>query len=465
MRNLGLTPFISKRLEWFLIKWIWPFIEPHLDLDQLGGLPGCSVEHYLVLMLDFIHQNIDRSTKEPTAVLTGLIDFSKAFNRMDHNILVTILSDLNIPTCALRLIISYLSQRKMCVRFNGVESAEQDIPGGGPQGGLLTVIFFNLQVNLAGAPCPTPSPLPPRLPGPEPPPAQADNLPPCHMKKKLLKKKYVDDLSLLESINLRLSLMPSTPIVGPPNWHEQPGLHLPAEQSCLQHQLADLLAFADRNKMKINLKKTKILPFNVSKKFDFLPQLHFPGSEPLEVIYETRLLGVILSSNLSWTPHVNDIAKRATAKLWILVRFKSLGGSREQLLKVFQTRIRSTLEFAAPVFWSGLTRQQNDQIEMVQKKSFAIILGKDYFNYESALQTLDQKRLDERRLELAYKFALKCTKSPRHSFMFPPNPNNRLPSRNPKPFLEPFCHTARYYKSPIPALTRLLNKRHETSST
>ena len=45
LRNLGLTPFLSKRLEWFLIQWIWPFIAPHLDLDQLGGLPGCSVEH------------------------------------------------------------------------------------------------------------------------------------------------------------------------------------------------------------------------------------------------------------------------------------------------------------------------------------------------------------------------------------------------------------------------------------
>ena len=37
LRNLGLTPFFSKRLEWFLIQWIWPFIEPHLDLDQLAG--------------------------------------------------------------------------------------------------------------------------------------------------------------------------------------------------------------------------------------------------------------------------------------------------------------------------------------------------------------------------------------------------------------------------------------------
>ena len=48
LRNLGLTPFFSKRLEWFLIKWIWPYIEHHIDVDQLGGLPGCSVSHYFM---------------------------------------------------------------------------------------------------------------------------------------------------------------------------------------------------------------------------------------------------------------------------------------------------------------------------------------------------------------------------------------------------------------------------------
>ena len=87
-------------------------------MDQLGGLPGCSVDHYLILMLDFIHRSLDKNHKEPTAVLTGLVDFSKAFNRIDHNTIVTILADLNIPTCALRLIISYLSQRKMCVQWS-----------------------------------------------------------------------------------------------------------------------------------------------------------------------------------------------------------------------------------------------------------------------------------------------------------------------------------------------------------
>ena len=98
--------------------------EPHIDTDQLGGLPGCSVNHYLIRMLDFIHRKLDVTSTCPTAVVCTLVDFSKAFNRMDHNVIMTILSDLNIPTCALCLIASYLTNRKMCVRYNGATSDE-----------------------------------------------------------------------------------------------------------------------------------------------------------------------------------------------------------------------------------------------------------------------------------------------------------------------------------------------------
>ena len=55
------------------------------------------------------------------------------------------------------------------------------------------------------------------------------------------------------------------------SYSEQPGLHFPPEQSVLQHQLADLLEFTQQNKMKINMKKTKVIPFHLSKKYDFLP--------------------------------------------------------------------------------------------------------------------------------------------------------------------------------------------------
>ena len=458
LRNLGLTPFFSKRLEWFLIQWIWPYISPHLDVDQLGGLPDCSVSHYLVLMLDFIHRNLDASPNNPTAVIACLVDFSKAFNRMDHNTIITILSDLNIPTCALRLVISYLTNRKMCVRYNGATSKDELIPGGGPQGGLLTVIFFDLQVNLAGAKCQVEPLLPPLVQGPECDPQHAAPLPLCHQAEKTLKKKYVDDLSLLEAIDLKSKLKKAPPFIGPPNVHEQQGLYLPPEDSILQHQLLDLLNFTDKNLMKINTKKTKVMPFILSKKFDFHPVISFPGQDPLEVIYRTKLLGVTLSSDLSWSPHVHKMTARATKRLWILIRFKSLGGSKDQLLSTYQLRVRSVLEFAAPVFHPGLSQEQSRQIEMVQKKAFAIILGKNYTSYEHALHTLAQKRLDARREDLTLKFAEKCSKSPRHSHMFPLNQNMRTNTRNPKKYKEFQCRTSHYFKSPIPYMARLLNK-------
>ena len=130
----------------------------------------------------------------------------------------------------------------MCVRFGGAVSDEQDIPGGGPQGGLLTVLLFDLQVNLAGAPCPLLSVLPLGVLGPELDQLQPGPLPLCHQEDKTLNKKYVDDLSMLGSIALKSSLTPTAPVIGPPNLNEIPGLSLPLEQSILQHQLADLAA-------------------------------------------------------------------------------------------------------------------------------------------------------------------------------------------------------------------------------
>ena len=83
----------------------------------------------------------------------------------------------------------------MCVRYNGAVSEDQAIPGGGPQGGLLTVLLFNLQVNLAGAPCPLIPSLPLGVHGPEP--LQTTHRPPpCHNVKKTKKKKYVEKLTV-----------------------------------------------------------------------------------------------------------------------------------------------------------------------------------------------------------------------------------------------------------------------------
>ena len=70
---------------------------------------------------------------------------------------------------------------------------------------------------------------------------------------------------------------------------------------------------------------------------------------------------------------------------------------------------------------------------MVQKKAFAVILGTYYVIYESALLVLEQERLDVHRLDLSYKFAIKCTESPQT--LLHVSPQRKLPAQNETPKL------------------------------
>ena len=425
LRSIGLTPFLSKRMEKLLIKWIWRYLSPHIGLDQLGGLPGCSIVHYIIRMTDFILRNLDDSSKGPKAVVAVTVDFSKAFNRMSHNRIITILSDLNIPTCALKLIISYLSNRSLCIRYHGAVSSDRVMPGGGPQGTLLIVLLFILQVNLAGAPCSVPPTLPEGTAGPEPDPESVAPPLPCQRIGETENKKFVDDLTLLEVVNLKDNLVKKTASTSPPNFHERHGLWLPPEKTVLQHKLEDLQKFTQENEMLINAKKTKVIPFNFTKSSDFIPELSFPDGEQLDVIYQTKLVGVIVDSSLNWWPHIEYTVTNATKKLWLLIRFRNVGATQNQLLTLYQLKIRCLLEFAAPAFHGALTVQQSNSLEAVQKKAFVIILGSQYKTYSNALKILDQVDLNTRRLKLCTTFATRCTTNPRHSDMFKINPRYR----------------------------------------
>ena len=91
-------------------------------------------------------KNTDNDLK-PKAVVNLLADWSKAFNNVNHNIVMRILIFLGVPQWILRLILSYLESRKMIVRFRGCQSTSHDIPGSAPQGTLLGVFLYILYIN------------------------------------------------------------------------------------------------------------------------------------------------------------------------------------------------------------------------------------------------------------------------------------------------------------------------------
>ena len=71
-----------------------------------------------------------------------MADYSKAFNRQDHNTLITILSDMGCPRWLLEIIIAFLSDRKLIVRQRGKQSSRQHLPGGTPQGTRLPIAIL-----------------------------------------------------------------------------------------------------------------------------------------------------------------------------------------------------------------------------------------------------------------------------------------------------------------------------------
>ena len=148
LRIISLTPFFSKVFKRLVVKWLRGYIGNKLDPKQFGDGKGNATTHYSVELCNFSFKNQDLNP--PNAVLLTMLDFSKAYNRQNHNILITKLSDLGVPGWLLNLVMRYLENREMLIGYRGQESSRRALPGGGPQGGLLGALLFIVLVSNCG---------------------------------------------------------------------------------------------------------------------------------------------------------------------------------------------------------------------------------------------------------------------------------------------------------------------------
>ena len=113
--------------------------------------------------------------------------------------------------------------------------------------------------------------------------------------------KYIDDMTIAEALNLKKCLTenPELNPARPLQYHQRTGHVLPETQSSVQALLGDLNQYAEAHEMKLNSDKTKVILFNKSRKYDFLPECYFDEGDPLNVVEEIKLLGVTIRSDLS----------------------------------------------------------------------------------------------------------------------------------------------------------------------
>jgi hypothetical protein len=117
---------------------------PNIDPFQFGGVKKSSTTHALVHL---IHQWLSALETPNTFVRSCLIDFSKAFDRIDHNILMYKLQILNVPPVLLNWCASFLQDRQQRVKLGVFKSKWKRINAGVPQATKLGPLFFLVMVN------------------------------------------------------------------------------------------------------------------------------------------------------------------------------------------------------------------------------------------------------------------------------------------------------------------------------
>jgi len=103
LRPISLTATLAKLLESFIGQWILERVNNKLDARQYGALKGRSTTHALVDMMHHWHSSIDKGQ----SVHTVFIDFAKAFDSVDHNIVVTKMRALDVPDIIIRWLCSF----------------------------------------------------------------------------------------------------------------------------------------------------------------------------------------------------------------------------------------------------------------------------------------------------------------------------------------------------------------------
>ena len=468
LRNLSLTEFLAKSYERFLlfgtssVHGLLHYVKKHLDPNQFA-VSGSSCSHALLRMIDFILSATDDSNK-PTAVVNLLADWSKAFNKCNHNILMRILVVMKVPTWLLRQIMSYLKNRKMILRFRGCTAHPKDMPGGMPQGTLLGVILYILYINPVGFPSEATTKISqdihnywnifdiiPDLP------TNSDSLPAT-----LQSTKFMDDATLQESVDLLKSLASNRDRSGPlPSYELGPkqfsGKVLPRSNSLLQEQIESIKKLSDEREMSLNADKTCLFIVNFTLKHQFRPLLQIPGCDsPLDRVLETKLLGYWFTTDMKTHRHVQHILAISYKRIWAIRKLKKAGISNSDILHFYFIKIRSILESNCVVYHPMLTQEDSNDIERVQKIVLKILLENKYNDYHQACLLLNIQTLHLRRIKLSLNFGLKCLKNPKFHHLF--KINTHVSIRKPEKFDVSLAKSSRYFDSPLLYITRLLNQ-------
>ena len=129
--------------------------------------------------------------------------------------------------------------------------------------------------------------------------------------------------------------------------------------------------------MELNTSKSKVMIFNFTKEFQVSSRLELE-KEGVEIIQETKLLGVMVNNKLNWDSNTAFLVRKSNSRMRILHKLVEFGIPIEDLVTIYVLYIRSILEQSCQVWHSSLSLENLQDLERVQKNALKIILQDEY---------------------------------------------------------------------------------------
>ena len=334
-RPVSILPIFGKIFEKIIYNRLYSFLtkENVLNENQFGFRKMHSTVHALHSSVRKIEAALDHGLH----TIGIFIDLSKAFDTLDHSILLKKLDHYGIRGIAQQLLESYLTGRQQYTSFDGENSDKLLVHFGVPQGSILGPLLFLLYIN---------------------------DIINCHNGQNTNFILYADDTNIF--------------VIG----KNKDEAYLRANQV-----LESVHTFMKCNLLHINMEKCCFMHFEPTKHSEnnfcsrtipFVSNSHiskaiYINGMKLKEVNETKFLGVVIDKNLDWNAHMKHLSKKLRSAAALLTKIRHWI-PEEHYLKVYHALFESHLTYGISV-WGGISDSKLNKIFTIQKHCIRVLFG------------------------------------------------------------------------------------------
>ena len=399
-RPISILPCISKIFEKSAAIQLLNYFERHSMISscQHAYRPHHSTTTCLFELVNYLHECLDDN--KVVAIIS--LDLSKAFDSINHELLLKKLENFNLSQSAINYIKSYLENRKQVTKVLEFMSTEEKVISGVPQGSILGPFLFLCFVNEL--------------------PEIFENV--C----KFLA--YADDTQLIVTAENVESLLPK-----------------------IENIIKMASDWYNKNGLKNNSGKSEVLVLSQKKKGPFEINVIENGiQKTINTKEYIEVLGIKIDQELSWTKHINFVKKSAFNVIRQVHRINKLLPQHLRMT-LYQTLVSPIFNYV-DIIYGGCTQKNKNKLQVAQNFAVRSILGRN--KYESAkncykelkLLNLEQRRVVHEAVFVHKSLCNKTTKSIKNKYIsFKP----KLNTRRAKSFKLniPQHNASKFKKSPI----------------